>query len=142
MEAMLISACLLGVRCRYDGASKPLPADIIARLKAKYTLIPVCPEQLGGLSTPREPAERVGDRVLTQAGADVTAQYTRGALETLHIAGLFGAGQALLKARSPACGRDAVYDGTFSGTLTQGDGVAAELLKKHGITVRTEEEPV
>ena len=140
MEVLLISACLLGVSCRYDGKSKPLSDGKFLRLWKKYTLVPVCPEQLGGLTTPRSPAEHVGDRVLTQSGADVTEQYNRGARETLRLARIFGAKKALLKARSPACGCDEIYDGTFTGTLTHGSGTAAELLRKKGIAVYTEEE--
>lgn len=134
---LLISACLLGCCCRYDGASKPQPW--VEELAQKHTLIPVCPEQMGGLPTPRTPSERVGDRVLMWDGTDVTAQYRRGAEEALRLYGLFGCEAALLKARSPSCGLGAIYDGSFSGTLIPGDGVTAELLKAHGIPVFTEE---
>ena len=130
---ILISACLLGCRCRYDGASKPQPW--IAALAERHTLVPVCPEQLGGLSTPRPPAERRGDRVVTRAGGDVTAQYRRGAEEALRLCRLLGCDTALLKERSPSCGSGAIYDGTFTGTVTAGDGVTAELLRKNGIPV-------
>ena len=131
-ERILISACLLGVCCRYDGAGKRHP--LAARLLERYELIPVCPEQLGGLPTPRPPAERRGDRVVTQNG-DVTEQYARGAEETLRLCKLLDCQAAVLKERSPSCGHGAVYDGTFSGTLTAGDGVTAELLTAHGIPV-------
>ena len=130
---ILISACLLGCRCRYDGASKPQPW--IAALAERHTLVPVCPEQLGGLSTPRPPAERCGVRVVTRAGGDVTAQYRRGAEEALRLCRLLGCDTALLKERSPSCGSGAIYDGTFTGTVTAGDGVTAELLRKNGIPV-------
>ena len=129
---VLISACLLGVCCRYDGASKAYPG--IEQLARQHTLVPVCPEQLGGLPTPRPPAERRGDRVVTRSG-DVTEQYRRGAEEALKLCKLFGCEAAVLKERSPSCGRGAVYDGTFTGTLTPGDGVTAELLASHGIPV-------
>ena len=129
---MLISACLLGACCRYDGASKAHP--LAALLAERHTLVPVCPEQLGGLPTPRPPAERRGGRVVTQSG-DVTEQYLRGAEETLKLCKLLGCEAAVLKERSPSCGRGQVYDGTFSGTLTAGDGVTAELLAAHGIPV-------
>ena len=129
---ILISACLLGVCCRYDGASKAHP--LAASLAERHTLVPVCPEQLGGLPTPRPPAERRGDRVVTQSG-DVTEQYRRGAEETLKLCKLFGCEAAVLKERSPSCGHGQIYDGTFSGTLTAGDGVTAELLAAHGIPV-------
>ena len=139
-EALLISACLLGAACRYDGASRPLDAQTLEKLKERYALVPVCPEQLGGLPTPRPPAERRGGKVRTEAGADVTEQYTRGARESLHIAALFGCKRALLKARSPSCGSGGIYDGSFTGTLVPGDGVTAEALKAAGITVYTEAE--
>ena len=129
---ILISACLLGVCCRYDGDSKAYPG--IEQLARQHTLVPVCPEQLGGLPTPRPPAERRGGRVVTQSG-DVTEQYLRGAEETLKLCKLLGCEAAVLKERSPSCGRGQVYDGTFSGTLTAGDGVTAELLAAHGILV-------
>ena len=129
---ILISACLLGACCRYDGASKAHP--LAAALAERHTLVPVCPEQLGGLPTPRPPAERRGGRVVTRSG-DVTEQYRRGAEETLKLCKLLGCEAAVLKERSPSCGRGQVYDGTFSGTLTAGDGVTAELLAAHGILV-------
>ena len=132
MENLLISACLLGVQCRYDGGSKPVMPTVA--LMEQYHLIPICPEQLGGLPTPRPPAERRGGRVVTQSG-DVTEQYLRGAEETLKLCKLLGCEAAVLKERSPSCGRGQVYDGTFSGTLTAGDGVTAELLAAHGILV-------
>ena len=129
---LLISACLLGVCCRYDGDSKPHP--LVSALAERHTLIPVCPEQLGGLPTPRAPAERQDGRVVTQGG-DVTGQYRRGAEETLKLCRLLGCEAAVLKERSPSCGHGQVYDGTFSGTLTAGDGVTAALLAAHGIPV-------
>ena len=130
---LLVSACLLGCRCRYDGASKahPLAADLAER----YPLVPVCPEQLGGLATPRPPAERQGERVVTCTGADVTEQYRRGAEEALRLCRALCCTAAVLKERSPSCGCGAVYDGTFSGTLAAGDGVTAELLAANGIPV-------
>lgn len=130
---ILVSACLLGVRCRYDGASKPNEA--VLRLMEQHTLIPVCPEQLGGLATPRPPAERQGDAVRTRSGTDVTEQYRRGAEEALRLCRLYGCEAAVLKEKSPSCGAGAVYDGTFSGTLIEGDGVTAELLASCGIPV-------
>ena len=129
---VLISACLLGVCCRYDGDSKAYPG--IEQLARQHTLVPVCPEQLGGLPTPRPPAERRGDRVVTRSG-DVTEQYRRDAEEALKLCKLLDCEAAVLKERSPSCGRGAVYDGTFTGTLTPGDGVTAELLAAHGIPV-------
>lgn len=130
---LLVSACLLGCRCRYDGAAKPHPA--IEALAVRHTLVPVCPEQLGGLSTPRPPAERQGDRVVTRSGTDVTEQYRRGAEAALRLCRLTGCEAAILKERSPSCGCGEIYDGSFSGTLTAGDGVTAELLRKNGVPV-------
>lgn len=129
---ILISACLLGACCRYDSASKEHP--LAKELMKRHALVPACPEQLGGLPTPRPPAERRGDRVVTQAG-DVTEQYRRGAEETLRLCRLLGCEAAVLKERSPSCGRGVIYDGTFTGALTAGDGVTAELLTAHGIPV-------
>ena len=134
---LLVSACLLGCPCRYDGASKPCPA--VLALAERHELVPVCPEQLGGLPTPRPPAERREDRVVTQSG-DVTEQYRRGAAETVRLAGLLGCDAAVLKEKSPSCGRGAVYDGTFTRTLTAGNGVTAEALLAAGIPVYGESE--
>lgn len=130
---VLVSACLLGARCRYDGASKPLPG--LERLLDAIDPVPVCPEQLGGLPTPRTPAERCGDRVVTRDGTDVTAQYERGAQEALRLAQLTGCTLALLKEKSPSCGCGRIYDGTHTGTLTGGNGVTAELLLQNGVRV-------
>ena len=130
---ILISACLLGVSCRYDGASKP--HLLAAELAKRHQLVPVCPEQLGGLPTPRPPAERQGDRVTARTGADVTAAYRRGAEEALRLCRLLDCQAAVLKERSPSCGHGAIYDGLFAGTLVPGDGVTAELLLAHGIRV-------
>ena len=130
---LLISACLLGCCCRYDGTAKTcLPA---AELLTRYTVIPVCPEQLGGLPTPRPPAERQGERVVMDTGADVTEPYRRGAEAALRLCRLLHCQAAILKERSPSCGCGTIYDGTFTGTLTAGDGVTAELLLQNGITV-------
>ena len=137
---ILVSACLLGVACRYDGASKGLPEDVLRALMARHTLVPVCPEQLGGLPTPRTPAERIEDRVMTKDGRDVTAEYRHGAEQALHLARLCGCKIALLKERSPSCGSGTIYDGTFTGGLTAGDGVTAALLRENGITVYGESE--
>ena len=136
MKTLLVSACLLGVRCKYSGGDNLCPQ--VAALREQYQLIPVCPEQLGGLPTPRAPAERQGDRVMTKDGRDVTAEYKRGAAETLKLARLFDCGTAVLKARSPSCGCGEIHDGTFTGTRIPGDGVTAALLRDSGITVRTE----
>ena len=133
---MLISACLLGVECRYDGSGQALPA--LDGLMARYELIPVCPEQLGGLPTPRAPAERQGDRVVNREGTDVTGAFSRGAEQACQLARLYGARLALLKARSPSCGCGEIYDGSFSGRKIPGSGVAAEKLTAMGVVVYTE----
>lgn len=138
MENVIVSACLLGTACRYDGKSKTDERVILLMKKAQ--LIPVCAEILGGLETPRIPAEIVRDRVMRNDGVDVTAEYFRGAHEVLRLARLYGCRYALLKERSPSCGKRLIYDGTFSGTLTEGDGVTAALLEKHGVDVFGENE--
>lgn len=131
---ILVSACLLGTPCRYDGTGKLEPA--LERLRAQgHTLVPVCPEVLGGLPTPRPPAERQGSRVVTRDGEDVTEAFLRGTAEVLRLADLYRCKAALLKERSPSCGCGQIYDGTFSKTLVEGDGMAAQMLKKHGLTV-------
>ena len=137
-KPLLISACLLGAACRYDGQSRPLDAETLEKLKARFALVPICPEIFGGLPTPRPPAERTAAGVFTQAGADVTEAYARGAAEARRLAALLGCEAALLKARSPSCGSGAVYDGSFTGTLRPGDGVTAEALKAAGVAVYTE----
>ena len=133
---LLVSACLLGVMCRYDGQSRP-DEKVLGLLK-NHVLVPVCPEQLGGLSTPRCPCEIQGDRVMSRDGDDRTAEYEKGALEALRLCRLFSCEAAVLKAKSPSCGLGCVYDGTFSGTLRPGDGVTAGLLKNSRVLVYTE----
>ena len=139
-EALLISACLLGAACRYDGTSRPLAEETLFALRERYQLVPVCPEQLGGLPTPRFPAERGYDGVHNAAGENVTAQFFRGAAEALRIAAFFGCRKSLLKTRSPSCGSGRIYDGFFTGTLRDGDGVTAETLKANGVAVYGENE--
>ena len=138
MVKLLISSCLLGVPCRYDGKSKP--AASIELLREKYELIPVCPEQLGGLPTPRTPSERRGDRVVMADGTDVTAEYQKGARTALDLYRREGCIAAVLKERSPSCSSGEIYDGTFTHTVISGDGVTAELLKQSGIKVYGETE--
>jgi len=135
---ILISACLLGTCCRYDGASKVHP--LASELARQHELIPVCPEQLGGLATPRPPAERQGEQVVTKTGVDVTEEYRRGAAETLRLYKLLKCEAAVLKERSPSCGHGEIYDGTFSEVLTAGDGTTAQLLAAQGISVYGESE--
>lgn len=135
MEKLLISACLTGEACKYNGGDNALPPEQLAALRARYELVPVCPEQLGGLPTPRVPSERRGERVVNREGADVTEAFRRGAEQALRIAEQTGCRRALLKSNSPSCGSGSIYDGSFSGRLTAGDGVAAEFLKHSGIEV-------
>lgn len=138
MDMKLCSACLLGVKCRYNGRDSR-NKRVVELLKTE-PLIPVCPEQLGGLPTPREPAEIVGRKVLTKSGKDVTENFIRGAKETLKIAKLLGVKEAILKQGSPSCGCGRIYDGTFSGKTVKGNGITAAMLIKHGIKVITEED--
>ena len=135
MENLLISACLLGVECKYSGGSNALPEETIKKLRELYRLIPVCPETAGGLTTPRDPSERRGDRVVSCRGADVTQQFKKGAEAALELARRYGCTTALLKEHSPSCGSGLIYDGSFSGKLVEGDGCAAELLKAAGVSV-------
>lgn len=135
MENLLISACLLGVECKYSGGSNALPEETIWKLRARYRLIPVCPETAGGLPTPRDPSERLGERVVSCRGADVTAQFKKGAEAALTLARRYGCTTALMKEHSPSCGSGLIYDGSFSGKLVEGDGCAAELLKAAGVSV-------
>ena len=135
---IIVSACLAGIACRYDGAAKPCEAVI--RLVAEGQAVPLCPEQLGGLPTPRAPAEITGSQVIRKDGVELTEEFIRGARESLKIARLVGAKTAILKSRSPSCGSGKIYDGSFSGRLVDGDGLFAELCKQEGIEVKNEEE--
>lgn len=130
---ILISACLLGTACRYDGTGGTLEA--LPELLRQHTLIPVCPEILGGLPTPRVPAEIRGGRVMTKDGRDVTAEFEKGAEEAVRLCSLLGCEAAILKERSPSCGFGRVYDGTFQGRLVSGDGLCAARLRTLGIPV-------
>jgi uncharacterized protein YbbK (DUF523 family) len=138
MENILVSACLLGIGCRYDGKHKA-NHEVLA-LKARYNLIPVCPEIYGGLPTPRVPSERILDKVMMRDGSDVTENYRRGAEEALELCRIYNIRTAILKERSPSCGKGEIYDGSFTGTLTERDGVTAELLISKGIRVLGESE--
>ena len=135
MENVLISACLLGFECKYCGGSNKLPERQLAALRERFCLIPVCPETAGGLPTPRDPSERLGDRVVSNQGRDVTEEYQKGAETALTLARRYGCKAALLKEKSPSCGSGQIYDGSFTGTLVTGDGVAAQMLKEEGLIV-------
>lgn len=130
---MIVSACLAGFPCRYDGKAKPC-AEVMELVRAGKA-IPVCPEQLGGLPTPRPPCEILAGRVVDETGTDRTEAFQRGAQAVLDLAKTYGATRALLQNRSPSCGSGWIYDGTFSRRLVQGDGVAARLLMEKGIQV-------
>ncbi|MFB6813674.1 DUF523 domain-containing protein [Streptomyces sp. NPDC056347] len=144
MESVLVSACLRGVPCRFDGRAKD-SAELAGAIGDRRP-VAFCPEVSAGLPTPRRPAEIVGGdghdvldgraRVVDDTGHDVTAEFVDGAERALAAARHSGCTEALLMARSPSCGRGTVYDGTFTGTLRAGDGVTAALLERHGIAVR------
>lgn len=138
METFLVSACLLGTPCKYSGGHNLCPAVLALRDRAR--LIPVCPEQLGGLPTPRPAAECRGASVINRKGRDVTDEFRRGAQAALELSRLFSCTGAILKSRSPSCGVSTIYDGTFSGTLVPGDGVTAQLLRTEGLALYTEED--
>lgn len=143
----IVSACLLGVCCRYDGKSSY--DGRLIELAAHGKAVPVCPEQLGGCTTPREPCEIIGGdgadvldgkcRIVSKNGEDMTERFIKGAEETLKLAKVYGAEKAVLKARSPSCGFGGIYDGTFTGKVTAGNGVTAELLIRNGIEVFSDE---
>lgn len=135
---ILVSDCLLGNNCRYcaDNCKNQAVLD----LGKKYQIVGVCPEQVGGLSTPRPPAERVGDKIIAKTGVDVTDEYTKGAQIALQLAKDNQIAFAVLKSKSPSCGKGLIYDGTFTGGKVAGNGVTAELLMANGFAVYTEEE--
>lgn len=145
---ILVSACLCGINCKYNGGNN-LDPKVLELLKQRKA-IPVCPEQLGGQSTPR-PAHEINNstgrevldgkaRIIGPDGDDATAEFLKGAHETLKIAKECGAKVAILKARSPSCGYGKIYDGTFAGNKIDGNGVTAELLSRNGLTIYTEED--
>lgn len=137
MERKICSACLLGVNCRWDGKKKP--NEKVMELARKEFLIPLCPEQLGGLSTPREPAVILGKKVFTKdSGKDITENFVRGSLQTLLIAKVFGVKKAILKQRSPSCGSGKIYDENRN--IIPGNGITTDRLQKEGIEVISEED--
>ena len=136
MKTYLVSACLLGIPCKYSGGSNLCPQ--VLELRNHLRMIPICPEQMGGLPTPRPAAECQGAFVINREGRDVTAAFQQGARATLELARLFDCTGAILKARSPSCGVGEIYDGTFSGAIVPGDGVTAKLLRDAGLTLYTE----
>lgn len=135
---ILVSACLAGIKCRYDGKDN---ANIkVMEMVKNGIAIPVCPEQLGGLQTPRIPAEITEDKVLNKKGENVTSQFKKGAKETLRIAKLANCHKAILKQNSPSCGYGKIYDGSHSGRIIEGMGLTAQLLSKKGVIILTEED--
>jgi uncharacterized protein YbbK (DUF523 family) len=145
---ILVSACLLGINCKYNGGNNFTPK--LMDLKKENNIIPVCPEELGGLLTPREPCEiqegsgkevlEGKSRVMNKIGEDVTAGFIKGAEEILALAKQNSCSLAVLKSRSPSCGCGIIYDGTFSGKLKEGNGVTAQLLLDNEIVVITEKD--
>lgn len=133
----LCSACLLGINCRYDNEIKS--SEKVLNLATQEVLIPICPEQLGGLPTPRKPAVQKDNKVITDDGNDITENFIRGAEQVLAIATLFKIKSAILKQRSPSCGSGKIYDETSS-KIIPGDGITTKLLKENGIDVISEED--
>ena len=137
---ILCSACLYGFCCKYDGGTNTLKDPLFQFLKNSGRLVPVCPEELGGLSTPRIPSEQKDGKVINKEGEDVTAQFELGAEKALEIARKNGVRVAIMKRGSPSCGCKRIYDGSFTGTLTDGMGVFAEALYRAGIKIIDAEE--
>ena len=139
LNPVLVSACLLGEPCRYD--AKSAPCDAVLAFLHDRPAVPICPEQFGGLPTPRTPSERQRDgRVIDAEGIDRTEEFTMGATIVLELARNLGCKQALLKEKSPSCGVHLIYDGTFSRTLVEGKGVTAAALEMVGVEVLSDEE--
>lgn len=138
MKNLLISACLMGVNCKYNGGNNKLPE--LDLLKEKYNLIPICPEEMGGLTTPRNPSEIKGNKVFSNLGNDVTDNFKNGAELALKIALENDCNVALLKERSPSCGSNMIYDGSFCGKVIEGMGLTAKLLKENNIEIFNEEQ--
>jgi len=132
----LCSACLLGINCKYNGENNKNKK--IIDLSKKETLIPVCPEQLGGLSTPRIPSEIIKDKVVAWNGKKITSKFKRGAEETIKIAELYNIKEFIGKEGSPSCGVNKIHDGTFSNKLIKGEGITTKLLKKKGFKIYSE----
>ena len=141
MKKILVSQCLYGGEpVRYDGKSKAETDPRFLKWKEEGRLIPVCPEVFGGLPTPRADAQRVGDKVIARTGKDVTFEYMKGAHEAVRLAKEYGVLCAVMKEKSPSCGSNKIYDGTFEGNLIDGQGTAVELLRKEGVQVFSEEQ--
>lgn len=137
-ENIIVSACLLGENCKYNGKNNY--CQKVVDLKKKYNLITICPEVDGGLPIPRIPSEIVNDKVINESGIDVTNEYNLGAKKALDKALDNNVKKAILKAKSPSCGCGYIYDGSFTHTLIKGDGVTTKLFKENNIKVLTEED--
>ena len=141
MRKILVSACLFGgAPVRYDGKSKEETSELFIQWKQEGRLIPVCPEVFGGLPVPRSDAQRQGSRIIARNGRDVTAEYLKGAEEAVRLADDENVICAIMKEKSPSCGTSRIYDGSFTGRLTEGQGLASEFLRRAGIRVFSEEE--
>lgn len=138
MEKILVSACLLGDKCKYNGKDNYLKK--IEELKQYYDIVPICPEVMGGLTTPRDPSEIFKDKVISSKGKNVTKQFNEGANLSVNIAKYLHIKKALLKENSPSCGKNNVYDGSFKGKLVNGEGITTKALKNLEITIYNEEE--
>ena len=138
MKRVIISACLLGLKVRYDGKSKE-NEDILSLIN-DFEFIPVCPEVFGGLPTPRVPSEIKDGKVINKDVIDVTSNYLRGAEETLRLCKIYNVDTVVFKSKSPSCGKGLIYDGTFSGNLVHGNGITTDYLLKNGIKVYSEDE--
>lgn len=135
---ILVSACLLGEKCKYSGSDNYSPA-VVEYVKGREYLA-CCPELLGGLTVPRSPCERAGDRVLSKEGEDVTAAFLRGAVACADLCRQHHISLAILKEGSPSCGTRRIYDGSFSGRSIPGRGLTAQLLMERGVKVISDEE--
>lgn len=138
MKKVLVSACLYGNLCRYKGDG--CFNEKVEALKKDYALIPVCPEQLGGLPTPRHPSERIGDKIISDVGVDCTEEYERGSDFAVAIAKANDVEFCVMKAKSPSCGKGLIYDGSFTGKKCKGNGITVEKLLAAGFKVFTEDE--
>ncbi|MGI6732190.1 MAG: DUF523 domain-containing protein [Anaerovoracaceae bacterium] len=140
MRKILVSSCLLGDPVRYDGQAKPCLDKRFLQWKEESRMIPICPEVFGGLPTPRAPSQRLGDEIIGSTGENVTREFTLGALEAVRLAEENEVAFAIMKSKSPSCGSKMIYDGSFTGRLIQGEGLAVEYLRKAGYIVFDENE--
>lgn len=137
-EIILVSSCLLGNNCKYNGGNNY--SEDVVKLKEKYNVIPICPETFGGLKVPRLPSEIKGDRVVSKIGKDVTKEFLDGAQKALYIAKSYNCKKAILKDKSPSCGVNYIYDGSFENKIIDGKGITAKLFIENGIAIYSEKE--